>query len=321
MKQIINISILAIVLLSMMGCSRCSRTEKTDSSMGDSTVVKKTGSKEDILVGVLNVAVDETVYPLVKEQEEVFLSAYPNARLNLIVKPELLVIRELLSKEAGVAVLARELDETESDYFKKRSIKPRIFPVWTDAIVVINNTKQVDTTVTIEYLVNAMKGESADRKKIVFDNLNSSTFRYLKELGKLDKVASNFVEAQDGNEKVLEAVANDPNKIGILGYNVYLDLISAFPNKNNIRILSVQNTVGEQADNKYYQPNQSTIAAEQYPLRRIFYVQNYQPNLGLGIGFSAFLTGDRGQRIVLKSGLVPATMPGRDIIIRDDISL
>ncbi|TYR36993.1 phosphate ABC transporter [Sphingobacterium phlebotomi] len=321
MKQIINISILVIVLLSMVGCSRCSRTEKKDFSVDDTSAVNKTGSKEDILVGVLHVAVDETIYPLIKEQEEVFLSAYPNARLNLVVKPELLAIRELLSQEAGVAVLARELNETENDYFKNRSIKPRIFPVWTDAIVAINNTKQVDTTVTIEYLVDAMKGASTDRKKIVFDNLNSSTFRHLKELGKVEKVASNFVEAEDGSKRVLEAVANDPEKIGILGYNVYLDLISSFPNKNNIRILSVQNTIGETADNKYYKPNQSTIAAEQYPLRRTFYVQNYQPNLGLGIGFSAFLTGDRGQRIVLKSGLVPATMPGRDIIIRDDISL
>jgi len=44
---------------------------------------------------------------------------------------------------------------------------------------------------------------------------------------------------------------------------------------------------------------------------------NYQPNLGLGIGFSSFMTGDRGQRIVLKSGLLPATMPGRELIIRD----
>lgn len=320
MKKLINIGILAVVLLSMAGCSRCSRTEN-ESATGDSSVVKNTTPKEDVLVGVLNVAVDETVYPLVKEQEEVFLSAYPNARLNLIVKPELLAIQEMLSKEAGVAVLARELNETENNYFKKRSIKPRIFPVWTDAIVVINNTKLADTTVTIEYLVNAMKGESADRKKIVFDNLNSSAFRHLKDLGKLEKVASNFVEAQGGSEKVLEAVASDPEKIGILGYNVYLDLISSFPNKNNIRILSVQNTIGEGADNNYYKPNQSTIAAEQYPLRRTFYVLNYQPNLGLGIGFSAFLTGDRGQRIVLKSGLVPATMPGRDIIIRDEISL
>lgn len=320
MKQIFNISILAVILLSMAGCSRCSRTEK-GSATDDNSMMKETTPKEDVLAGALNVAVDETVYPLVKEQEEVFLSAYPNARLNLIVKPELLAIRAMLSNEAGVAVLARELNETERDYFKKRSIKPRIFPVWTDAIVVINNTKLADTTVTIEYLVNAMKGESTDRKKIIFDNLNSSTFRHLKDLGKLEKVASNFVEAIGDSEKVLEAVANDPGKIGILGYNVYLDLISSFPDKNNIRILSVQNTIGEGADNNYYRPNQSTIAAEQYPLRRTFYVLNYQPNLGLGIGFSAFLTGDRGQRIVLKSGLMPATMPGRDIIIRDDISL
>ncbi|NGM65860.1 PstS family phosphate ABC transporter substrate-binding protein [Sphingobacterium sp. SGR-19] len=320
MKQIFNISILAVVLLSMAGCSRCSRTEK-GSAMDDNSMMKETTPKEDVLAGALNVAVDETVYPLVKEQEEVFLSAYPNARLNLIVKPELLAIRAMLSNEAGVAVLARELNETERDYFKKRSIKPRIFPVWTDAIVVINNTKLADTTVTIEYLVNAMKGESTDRKKIIFDNLNSSTFRHLKDLGKLEKVASNFVEAIGDSEKVLEAVANDPGKVGILGYNVYLDLISSFPNKNNIRILSVQNTIGEGADNNYYRPNQSTIAAAQYPLSRTFYVLNYQPNLGLGIGFSAFLTGDRGQRIVLKSGLVPATMPGRDIIIRDEINL
>jgi len=319
MKKIVNICFLVILVTSMVGCSTCSRTDQKDSAADEVGV--RNGSKENILVGVLNLVVDETVLPLVKEQEEVFLSAYPNAKLNIIAQPELLAVRELLSNEAAVGVLARELNEEENEYFKKRSIKPRVFSVWTDAIVVINNTKQVDTTVTISYLVQAMKGESADGRKIVFDNLNSSTFRHLKELGKLDKVAGNFVEAQDGSEKVLEAVANDPNKIGILGYNVYLDLISSFPNKNNIRILSVQNTVGEGADNKYYKPSQSTIAAEQYPLRRVFYVQNYQPNLGLGIGFSAFLTGDRGQRIVLKSGLVPATMPGRDIIIRDDISL
>ncbi|PRD52058.1 PstS family phosphate ABC transporter substrate-binding protein [Sphingobacterium gobiense] len=321
MKKVINISMLAILLLSMAGCAGCSRTKNKDASTGDSSVAKEVSPREDVLVGVLNVAVDETAYPILKEQEEVFLAAYPNARLNFIMKPELLAIREMLSNEAGVAVLARELNETEKDYFSKRSINPRVFPVWTDAIVVVNNTKLVDTTVTIEYLVNAMKGESVDRKKIVFDNLNSSTFRHLKDMGKLKKVASNYVEAQGDSKKVLEAVANDPDKIGVLGYNVYLDLISSFPDKNNIRILSVQNTMGEQADNKFYKPTQSTIAAEQYPLRRTFYVQNYQPNLGLGIGFSAFLTGDRGQRIVLKSGLVPATMPGRDIIIRDDISL
>lgn len=310
---------LLIVLLTMLGCSR-TKQQQDASGTDSSTAAHEKSTAGDILVGVLNVTVDESVYPLVKEQEDVFLSAYPNSKLNIIAKPEVFAVRELLSNNAGVAILARELNEAENDYFKKRSITPRTFPVWTDAIVVVNHTKLADTSVTIEYLINAMKGVSEDGKKIVFDNLNSSAFRQLRELGELEKVASNFVEAHDGGEKVLEAVANDPDKIGILGYNIYLDLISSFPDKKNIRILSVQNTVGENADNNYYKPNQSTIAAEQYPLRRTFYVLNYQPDLGLGIGFSAFLTGDRGQRIVLKSGLVPATMPGRDIIIRDEIS-
>lgn len=295
----------------------CSRSKKSESAGTDSASTNT--AKEDILVGTLHVAVDESVYPLLKEQEEVFLSAYPNAKIQFLAKPELLAVKELLADKASVAILARELNETEAAYFKQRSITPRVFPVWTDGIVVVNNTKQADTSVTIEYLVEALKGNSADRRKLVFDNVNSSSFRQLKELGKIDKVAGNYVEEAKTASNVLQAVANGSDKIGILGYNEYMDLISTFQNKNNIRILSVQNTQGEKADRQFYKPNQSTIATGQYPLRRTFYVLNYQPNMGLGIGFSAFLTGDRGQRIVLRSGLVPATMPGREIIVRDNI--
>lgn len=321
MRKIFQIGVIAITLVSMVGCSGCSKKENKDKAAEKGEVEVPKQSRQDIIAGTLNVVVDEVAYPLLKEQEEIFLSSYPNARLNVIKKPELLAVRELLSNEANVAVLARKLNEIEADYFSKRSIKPRVFPVWTDAIVVVGHTKTNDTTVTIGYLLEAMRGKSSDKKKIVFDNLNGSTLRYFKELGEMEKIAANFVEEQAGSEKVLEAVASDPNKIGILGYHVYSNLISSFPRKDNIRILSVQNTLGEQADGLYYRPTQSTIAAEKYPLRQTFYVQNYQPKLGVGIGFSAFLTGDRGQRIVLKSGLVPATMPGRDIIIRDDIAL
>lgn len=293
----------------------CSRTAKNNGGDADTTAQ----SQEDILVGTLQVVVDESTLPLIKEQEEVFLAAYPNAKLKLIAKPEVFAIRELLADKASVAILARTLNEEEEQYFKKRSIIPRIFPVWTDGIVVIAHTKSADTSVTIPYLLDAMRGKSADGRKIVFDNINSSSFRHLQGLGKIEKVASSFVETSESAKSVLERVSESEDRIGILGYNEYKDLLSSFPNKNNIRILSVQNTLGDKADNKFYKPNQSTIAAGQYPLQRTFYVLNYQPNMGLGIGFSAFLTGDRGQRIVLKAGAVPTTMPGREIIVRDNI--
>ncbi len=311
MKSIIQLFLVLAIL-----ATSCSRSRNG----GENSDATSTGkSQEDILVGTLDVAVDESTLPLLKEQEQVFLSAYPNAKLNFIAKPEVLAIRELVSGKASVAILARQLNEQEEASFKKRSITPRLFPLWSDGIVVVGHTKSADTSVTITYLTDAMRGNSSDKRKIVFDNINSSSFRLLQELGKLDKVASTYVEAGSGAASVLEKVSQSADHVGILGYNEYRDLISSFPNKNNIRILSVQNTLGEKADNKFYLPNQSTIAAGQYPLQRTFYVLNYQPNLGLGIGFSAFLTGDRGQRIVLKAGLVPATMPGREIIVRDNI--
>lgn len=304
------------LLLFASSCNRKATDSKANTATHDSVQNKPT---EDILVGTLNVLVDEAAISLAKEQEEVFLSSYYNAKLKLIAKPEVMAVQDLLQEKAGVAILARKLNEEEESFFTKRGIVPRVFPVWSDAIVLVGNTNSADTSVTVENLFKIMQGNNVENKRLVFHNLNSSHFRHLKELGNIDKVASNFVEGENEIAEVLQAIVTDPNKIAVLGYNEYLNFISSFSNKNNIRILSLRNSIGEQADGLFYKPNQSTIAAMQYPLRHMFYIMNYQPNMGLGVGFSAFLTGDRGQRIVLKSRLVPATMPGRELIIRDKI--
>jgi len=41
------------------------------------------------------------------------------------------------------------------------------------------------------------------------------------------------------------------------------------------------------------------------------------PRSALPWGFASFLASDRGQRIILKSGLVPATQPVRVVNIKD----
>jgi phosphate transport system substrate-binding protein len=46
---------------------------------------------------------------------------------------------------------------------------------------------------------------------------------------------------------------------------------------------------------------------------------NYQGYQGLGMGFASFIGGEIGQRIILKSGLVPVRIPGRNIKIRKEI--
>jgi len=303
--------IILVLAFMAMGCSRSGKPRET-TDHATKTV------KEGILSGTLDVAVDGSILPLMREQEEVFLSSYPNARLQLIARPEVLAVQDLLAGKASVAVLARGLTEEENAYFVQRSIFPKVFAVATDAIVLVGHVAAADTVITLEQIFDMMRGNVPTGRMLLFDHLNASTFRQLREMGKLDRVSSANVAERNGAQEVLDEVSRDETKIGVLGYHEYLDLKSRFPDLlNNIRTFGVRNPVAP--DGLYHRPNQSSIAAGQYPLCRVLYVLNCQPNIGLGIGFSAFLTGDRGQRIVLKSGIVPAKMPGRELIVRDEI--
>ena len=55
-----------------------------------------------------------------------------------------------------------------------------------------------------------------------------------------------------------------------------------------------------------------------YPLARPIYAILNDPRNGLPWGFTSFMTSDKGQRIILKSGLVPATQPIRVVHVNDE---
>jgi phosphate transport system substrate-binding protein len=105
--------------------------------------------------------------------------------------------------------------------------------------------------------------------------------------------------------------------VGIIGINWIfqppLDL-QKFVDKVNVLAVKAVNKP------EYFFPTQDNLAQEKYPLARRLYIINGQGYSGLGMGFGSFITGERGQRIVLKSGLVPVRVPGRNIRIRNTIT-
>ena len=278
---------------------------------------KQGEKKDDILSGEINVLVDETVLPIVLEQKEVFESSYYNAKINLVAKPEVQAVNSLISGDASLIILSRELSADEKKSFEQRQITPRIYSVAYDAVVLVGGLDR-DSTIKSSDVVDLLKGVSGINSRLVIDNPNSSLVRYFRELGKIDKIANNNILLKESATEVLNTVADGSGNIGLLSYNQYLSLERLFSKKDKIRILSVLNDT--LVTPKYVKPTQASLSTGEYPLRRELKILNYQPNLGLGMGFSAFLTGDRGQRIVLKSGLLPAKMPGREIIIRNNIN-
>jgi phosphate transport system substrate-binding protein len=68
-----------------------------------------------------------------------------------------------------------------------------------------------------------------------------------------------------------------------------------------------------------YKPYQAYIYQGVYPLTRDVYAVNAEPRNGLATGFTAFLASDRGQRIILKSGIIPAIAPVRIVNVRENL--
>ena len=62
---------------------------------------------------------------------------------------------------------------------------------------------------------------------------------------------------------------------------------------------------------EYFAPHQAHIYRNYYPLSRSIYIFTHKAGRGVARGFAAFAAGVDGQKIIVKNGLVPATMPVR----------
>jgi phosphate transport system substrate-binding protein len=74
--------------------------------------------------------------------------------------------------------------------------------------------------------------------------------------------------------------------------------------------------IGRDNDVYFYKPNMGYIAIHKYPLRRLMQSTLREGGPGLGRGFVNFMTSEIGQKIILKSGLVPATVLTRVVEVQ-----
>ena len=274
---------------------------------------KQVNDNETILKGKTKVLVDETFKPVIEDQIMIFESKY-DAKISLLAKSETEVILALVKDTANIAVLSRTLTPQELKIFENKKITPRITKIATDAIAFIANQKNNDTIIALQDVVAFMQGKpNQNIKGLVFDNPNSSSVRYMNELAGLKTIPKTGIYSFNTNEEVINFVAANEGMIGIVGVNWLMQpALNRVETVKSVQVLSVKGI-----DKKdYFSPTQNNIAEGKYPLARDLYIVNCQGYSGLGMGFASFVAGDIGQRIILKSGLLPAKMPGRNIIIR-----
>jgi phosphate transport system substrate-binding protein len=277
----------------------------------------KNEKQDTIIEGKATVYVDDSMLPIIEDQEAVFETEY-RAKLHLVSKSETEIVNSLLNDTAKIAILARPLSKQELKAFQSKKITPRITPFATDAIAFIKSKTAKDTLVALKDVIDFLNGKSVLAiKGLVFDNPNSSTVRYMNEVSGVTVTSQKNVFSLKTNEEVIKYVAEHDGMIGVIGMNwIFQPPLDLQQFVDKVTVLAVKAVDKQQ----YFFPTQDNLALGKYPLARDLYIVNCQGYSGLGMGFGSFLTGERGQRIILKSGLLPVRTPGRKIIIRNTIT-
>ncbi|OMQ12808.1 PstS family phosphate ABC transporter substrate-binding protein [[Flexibacter] sp. ATCC 35103] len=278
---------------------------------------KNEADNETILKGSIDITVDETVKPIVEDMVAVFEGTYYDAKISIKPKSEAELINDLLNQKAKVAVTTRDLTQEEKARFEKSKINPRVTLFAKDAIAFVTNKGNNDTLIALKTVIDFMQGKSdSGIKGLVFDNPNSSTVRYMKELAKVKDIPSKNVFSFKTNDEVIKFVSENDGMIGVVGVNWLYQ-----PSPNMLDIIKKINVMSVKGlnDDKYYDPTQNDLGEMKYPLARDLFIINCQGYTGLGMGLASFISGDIGQRIVLKSGLLPIRTPGRKLKIRSQI--
>ena len=298
LKSKISILFISGFTVVVLGCNQKS-TSKTD--------------KQSIVSGKTKMLADESLFPIVDDEYQIFANNYKQSEIEIIYKPQSELLPLFLNDSIHVAVMARELTKSEAKYYEDRKIVIRTTKFAIDGIALITGQQNIDSTITVEDLKQALLGKSKKSTNFVFDNPKSSTVEYLMGLAGIKEFPKN-IYALASNKEVISYIKDHPEAIGIVSvawmHRPTPDIKKVV---ESLKFMSVSAANGQ----GYFKPSQSNLKTGKYPLTRGLYLINCQGMAGLGTGFAVFLEGDVGQRIILKSGLAPDSLPSRQIMFRN----
>jgi len=265
--------------------------------------------------------IEDSYKPLFETSIYTFEGQFPKADIVPVYCTQQDAIEAFFKKKTNTICIARDLTKEEIANLKKASVEVKSTRIAFDAVALIVHPDNMDTTLTIEELKRMINGTDSLWKtsrtgiNVVFDNINSANFQYLRDLAGKKAIPKN-VFAVKSNEEVINYVKAHPSAIGIIGVNWISDEddVAVLQFRAGLKIVAV----AQRAGGEYYQPYQAYIYDKSYPLTREVWMINKGSRSGLNTGFVNWMGGEHGQLIVQKSALVPAVAPVRMIQMNEE---
>jgi len=278
--------------------------------------------------GRIKVGIDDSYRLLLDTEIYTFESIYKYTKFDTVYGNESDIFDLFMKDSVPLIIVSRKLTVDEEKYLNARQFIPKTTLIAFDGIVLIVNPENPDTNLFYDKIEGIFKGEIKTWKqmnaksklgdiKVVFDNYKSCNPRYFREKFNLAKLPSSCF-AVNSNADVISFVTNNRNAIGVISVNWISDKEDTVSNRflKQVKVVGVSTPGNNDHGSSFYKPYQAYIAQGDYPFTRNIYCINRQTYRGLAYGLSSFIAGEKGQLIILRSGMVPAAMPVRIVQIK-----
>ncbi len=270
--------------------------------------------------GHIVVISSEDIFPAIDAEVKEFEGMYEQAHITHLQSTTRDAVVQLLNDSVKVITSPRQFNDEERAVIKKYKLEVDTFKIAYDAALVLVNEKNSLTRITVGELRDILLGKvktwrDMGEKKIpgpvvvALGGVNSGMYEYVKQRITNFQPFADVVVPCSTTTHVISYVADHNNAIGFVSQS----WVSSTPSKTRILDIGDPSFTRDSASTtlEYFPPLQAHVYRGYYPLSRTLYLFSRNAGTGVGIGFTAFLTGAEGQKLFLKSGLVPATMPVR----------
>ena len=285
-------------------------------------------NKDSVTSGKLKIGIDESYSLMMDSQLFVFKELYKHSEIQATYSAEGDIIKALMDDSIQSAVICRPLNEKEMEYFKSIQRLPESTKIAVDAVALIVNPANMDSTFTMEQLTRMFNGQdtawsqinpasSLGKINIVFDNQKSCNERTIREkFVPSGKLPSNCF-AVHSNQEVIDYVNANKNAVGVISVSWISDKDdpTSMDFLEKIKVVGIIDPSNTEKPDLARKPFQAYIYDGSYPLRRDVYIIRTGLRGTLGTGFASHVAGEKGQLIIHKMGMVAANAPTRVVKI------
>lgn len=289
--------------------------------------------------GTTTIVCDNTFENIFEQEVDVFEYQYPDAHILVRYATQSEAFDSLFTMNTRTIVASRDITEQEKRALKAKyknqrnaNVNVRSSMIAVDALAFIINPANTINKLTVGEIADIVGGRTTKWDelepsklgdiRVVLDQTGSSIATYLRDsLLNGEPLASN-VYAAGGIPEIFKIVEKDKNAIGVLGVSwITSDMESADMSKEDLAksMLSDDPVVGADLTKQVkvlainrndevraYKPYQQYIFEGTYPFFRQIYMITTASTSNVAGGFYSFVTGPTGQKIIMKTGIMPA---------------